>query len=162
MKKILIAAIVSMFFSAYSQNETDMSLKINNAKMSFYATSTPPDGDVENIFGIRLWELGRGKEAKMCVRFGICGDQSIVSPPIDFTDEGRQVTWKVSNDELNHLTSVNVYFREDVSSIAPNELIFNVNQDVLIQNNLYFQSGSYPFNSGLGQYGGFTINLIRK
>jgi len=165
MKKVVLLLLASCFYQAKSQDETDMSLKINNAKMSFYANSIPPTGDDVGMidFGIRLWELGKKEKWKnKCCRFGICGDQSIISPPSDFTDEGRQVSWKISSTELSEISSVNVYFRENVSEIAIDDLLFNVNQDVLIKDNIYFQSGSYQFDSNLGEFGGFTIKIVRK
>lgn len=163
MKKVVLLLLASCFYQAKSQDEADMSLKINNAKMSFYVNSIPPSGDDFYVIGIRLWELGHKEKWKnKCVRLGICGDQAIVSPPSDFIDEGRQVSWKISSTELSEINSVNVYFRENVSEIAIDDLLFNVNQDVLIKDNIYFQSGSYQFDSNLGEFGGFTIKIVRK
>lgn len=167
MKKIVLTCLIlASVIKVNSQDEPDMTLKENNAKMSFYANSIlPEDGDpsIVNV-GIRLWMKGKSCKYRFCCKFGICGDQSIViqTGNNDFQVEGRQVIWRVNSTLLGSANDVTIYLREDVSTLSASELEFSVFEDSRIIENFYFKAGDYAYDPSIGEFGGYKINIIQK
>lgn len=121
-------------------------------------------GDGVTIVTIKLWR----KKYNCLRRLGICrvtffapNDQE--DDDISF-DSDREVSIAIPNDFAGG--DLYVYFSEDVSSYTSDELKLYIDEDIVADNSSDFFSdifeipqGVYNYDSSLGEYGGYTIQL---
>lgn len=121
-------------------------------------------GDGITIVTIKLWRKKYNCER----RLGICrvtffAPNNQEDNDISF-DSDREVSIAIPDDFTGG--DLNVYFSEDVSSYTSDELKLHIDEDIVADNSSDFFSdvfeipqGLYNYDSSLGEYGGYTIQL---
>lgn len=183
MKTIFIMALIS--FLIFSCKETDEPLldgNINGSKITMDEEPDPTEdfeftseldlpsavGPVEYGAGFKIFSLWR--KSKGCKKFGICEwFPKNAEDPIGPWEVGRDVASVIAYDSLNNIIPIKFLLTELPLGLTSEDLKFGIDEDfvmaVTIQMNLPFDSlkvyaDTLNFNSNLGSYGGYVVNVV--
>jgi len=183
MKIVLFLVFMSfLIYSCQDSNESLLNERYNESNITldeeldptsgFEFTSeldlTNAIGPVEYGAGFKIFSIRR--KSNGCKKFGICEwFPKNAEEPIDPWEVGRTVASLIAYDSLNNIIPINFIFTEFPIGLTSEDLKFGIDEDFVMavtpQMNLPFDSlkiyaDTLSFNSNLGSYGGYTVNVV--